>query len=254
MLHTNVQKTGSSLELTQRLDDPVPIFSNPRTRPDRANSARDSAFTPLQAASADMHVFEIDRRGDSVRIWEEIEQRTKSLQATQATSQPQLAPTSINPPNNPDQDCKTQKAIPETRKGSRTPSCQNPPLPWVNQYEDEWRDELHESEGTHRLQELRESRAVASEGRNTLNENFLERQRERYFQATNPPKLSSETSQNGKPAPRHTRMRLSDVLNDNNEAKEVAQETEPLLVSYLDGNLTEEGKRQVRVFVTTFHP
>ena len=194
-----------------------------------------------------MHVFEIDRRGESVRIWEEIEQRTKSLQATQATSQPQLAPTSVNPPNNPDQVRRTQKAISETRKESRTPSHQISPRPWVTQYEDERGEQLRESEDTHRLQELRQSRAAASESRNTLNENFLERQRERHFQATNPPQLSSETSRNGRPTARHTRMRLSDVLNDDNEAKEVAQETEPLLVSYRDGNLTEEGKRQVRV-------
>ncbi|MCJ1251231.1 hypothetical protein MMC30_008462 [Trapelia coarctata] len=232
---------GSSLELAQRLDDPVPMLSNPRTRIDRARSVRDSAFSALRAASADMHVFEIDRRGESVRIWEEIEQRTKSLQAAQAQvpSRSEPASKSVYPASNPGRDDQAREATSESKR-SRTPLHQNPAPQFVPHYEDNFGAPLDESDDIDRRQELRGSRATTSADRYASNENILKR----YFQASNPPKLSSETGDKGEQPTRHTSMRLSDVLNDDNEAKEVAQETEPLLVAYREGNLTEEGKRQ----------
>lgn len=195
-----------------------------------------------------MHIFEIDRRGESVRIWEEIEQRTKDLQAAQAPSQLEPTPKSTNPANNLGQHSKTHKACSEKKK-PRIPLHHEEDALSEHHYEDDLSVQVDESDDIYRLQELRGPRAAPAEGHYTSVENLLERQREQYFQATNPPKLSSRISDNGKRPSRHTSMRLSDVLNDENEPKEVAQETEPLLVTYPEGNLTEEGKRQVRAFL-----
>lgn len=218
------------------------MLSNPRTRLDRV-SVKDSAHGILRAVSGDMHVFEIDRRGESARIWEEIEQRTKSLQAVQASSQPEPAL----------KDNQTPGAASEP-KGSRVPSYKNQAPHFVPQYEDESSALFDESDHNNGPQELRGSRATNHVGRYTA-EDLLELQRERYFQASNPPKLSSDPGNQGERPARHTSMRLSDVLNDDNEAKEVTQETEPLLVAYREGNLTKEGKRQVRVLLASiFYP
>ncbi|MCJ1405587.1 hypothetical protein MMC11_008815 [Xylographa trunciseda] len=65
-----------------------------------------------------------------------------------------------------------------------------------------------------------------------------------YFTASNPPQLAHEKSEEADKPAHHTSMRLSDVLNDENEAKEVCEETAPLLESFSEGNLTAEGKRQ----------
>ena len=66
-----------------------------------------------------------------------------------------------------------------------------------------------------------------------------------YFTASNPPQLTHEKSEEADKPAHHTSMRVSDVLNDENEAKEVCEETAPLLESFSEGNLTAEGKRQV---------
>ena len=71
-------------------------------------------------------------------------------------------------------------------------------------------------------------------------------QRLHYFTATNPPQLAHEKSDKTDKPAHHTSMRVSDVLNDENEAKEVCEEAAPLLESSSEGNLTAEGKRQVR--------
>ena len=66
-----------------------------------------------------------------------------------------------------------------------------------------------------------------------------------HFTASNPPQLAHEKSEEADKPAHHTSMRVSDVLNDENEAKEVCEETAPLLESFSEGNLTAEGKRQV---------
>ncbi|MCJ1391660.1 hypothetical protein MMC18_004525 [Xylographa bjoerkii] len=65
-----------------------------------------------------------------------------------------------------------------------------------------------------------------------------------YFTASNPAQLAHEKSEEADKPAHHTSMRVSDVLNDENEAKEVCEETAPLLESFSEGNLTAEGKRQ----------
>ncbi|MCJ1381510.1 hypothetical protein MMC17_004621 [Xylographa soralifera] len=65
-----------------------------------------------------------------------------------------------------------------------------------------------------------------------------------YFAASDPPQLAHEKSEEADKPAHHTSMRVSDVLNDENEAKEVCEETAPLLESFSEGNLTAEGKRQ----------
>ncbi|MCJ1432501.1 hypothetical protein MMC27_001858 [Xylographa pallens] len=65
-----------------------------------------------------------------------------------------------------------------------------------------------------------------------------------YFTASNPPQLAHEKSEEADKPAHHTSMRVSDVLNDENEAKEVCEETAPLLESFTEGNLTAEGKRR----------
>ena len=197
---------------------------------------RDPPSYSLRAVTNDMHVFEIDRRGDSVRIWEEIEQRTKSLQAAQTPLHPEPAPKSVNPEDNHD-----RTSVSTSEPGSHLPRHGDNPSAT--------RDELDD---INRPQELRGSRATTCPGRYISTENHFKRQRERHFQASNPPKPSFETGNQGHRPAHHTSMRLSDVLNDDNEAKEVVREKEPIVVAYREGNLTEEGQRQVRILSRLF--
>ncbi|MCJ1286174.1 hypothetical protein MMC26_005519 [Xylographa opegraphella] len=65
-----------------------------------------------------------------------------------------------------------------------------------------------------------------------------------YFTATNPPQVAHEKSEEPDKPAQHTRMRVSDVLNNENEAKAFREETAPLLDSFNEGSLTAEGRRQ----------
>ena len=199
-----------------------------------------------------MHVFEIDRRGDSVRIWEEIEQRTMQLQLSQVPMQPE-ASSSIA--------CRSRTS--ENNVASPNPTSQNtgPKLRWPPAHgnrprrreagrEDDMSVQVDDSDNISRLQELREAHGSSYEGQFVTNkqQSSAERARLQVFLASDPPKLSNTSSEEKSHNARHKSMKLSDVLNNDVGSQNGSGEIAPLLASFCEGSLTAEGRRQVCMF------
>ena len=203
----------------------------------------------MRTALLDMHVFEIDRRGDSVRIWEEIEQRTIQLQLSQVPMQPEPSPSlaypsdtsynNIMPPNPTFRDVgpKLRSAPVHGDKTCRRKPCR----------EDDMSVQVDESDDIYRLQELREAHESSYEGQLVTNaqQSAAERARLQVFLASDPPKLFATSSEEKNHNTRHTSMKLSDVLNDDAGLQNGPGETAPVLASFGEGSLTAEGRRQV---------
>jgi hypothetical protein len=224
------------LELAQRLEDPVPRLNKGKKVTGTTSVNQEPTLGAVRPPSPDMHVFEIDRRGESVRIWAEIEERSRELRNTQASAQ-ENSPLDL-------------EVLPETNNSDK--SSIQPPMnsskykkPSVR-YEDDLSVQLDESDDYNRLQELQIERTHQIKRQLSPTENLTDDQRDYYFKATNPPDLPLDTDELPKALARHTSMRLSDVLNDEVEPRDVIDETAPLLEGFREGNLTAEGKRQVR--------
>ncbi|KAL8771740.1 MAG: hypothetical protein Q9209_002931 [Squamulea sp. 1 TL-2023] len=87
-----VVRVGSSLELVQRLDDPV--LATPRNR--RTTNVTDH---DLPSAFVQYHTFDIDRRTDILAMWSNFEDRTCSHSVSDVTDPRSLYFHSTNPPS-----------------------------------------------------------------------------------------------------------------------------------------------------------
>ena len=182
----------------------------------------------------DMHIFEIDRRGDSVRIWEEIEQRTVKLQ-----EKPNIQET---PPNPGPAQLDHPPIIPPTKPRRRNPVHGDDDLSvQVDPSDDICRLREMQSDDIHQLQEAQREKGLPSEGYAILSEKQREEMQKLQFLASNPPQLL-------------TNMMAGEESNDMSstryapfevEEETVAKEDTPLLASFHEGTLTTEGKRQV---------
>ena len=193
-----------------------------------------------------MHVFEVDRKGESSRIWEQIEKRTKDLYPAENPTESEMEKRAAQASN----DTKSGKGrlAPESdRQKQYLHNLQNKYL-----RDDDLSVQVDESDDTSRLEELREARAGRSREPYIPSDGLFEDLRNHWFHATNPPRISEESAADKDNDPFHNKgMRLSDVLNDVGP-EQVAKETAPLLGSFHEGNLTAEGKRQVRLHPLVF--
>lgn len=192
--------------------------------------------SPLsRPVSPDLHVFEIETRGDSEKIWQEIAQKTKELQLQQNVAHPGLVTNvgmqnQIPLPIHQIRYMSGQKAGCSHFKNPKT--AMRPIITW-DMKEDPNKDDLSvnmdPSDDVSRLQELKEQNEIEKQG---------EDEREFYFKTSHPPQLS-QANESIQDEPSYTRLASSE---DEHEA-ETKEET-PLLASFHEGNLTEEGKRQ----------
>ena len=187
--------------------------------------------TPLKPAGPDMHVFEIDRHGDSVKIWEDIAQRTKEMTASEDfLSEPSTAsvdaswPRLFVPPLRPQvQDhispSKPEKAnwrLPLKYPGSLSNLPDN----------DDLSVQVDASDDHSRMQEMRD-------------QDDMENLRWFHFKASNPPLLKGHG---------HEHSSLLDVGVSTEGAVRgfiPAQFDTSHLVPSQEGKLTLEGRRQV---------
>ena len=193
-----------------------------------------------------MHVFEVDKKGESSRIWEEIEKRTKELYPAENPKESETKETAAQPLKDT-QSGKGRLALESDRQKQYLQDLQNKYL-----RDDDLSVQVDESDDTSRLEELREARTGRSREPYIHSDGLFEDLRNHWFHATNPPRISEESAVDKDNDPFHNKgMRLSDVLNDVGP-EQVAKETAPLLGSFHEGNLTAEGKRQVRLHPPVF--
>lgn len=248
-------KVGTSLELSQRLSEPVPNIARTILQDPVLARGNNTANTLLPNL-LNTHVFEIDRRGNSTQIWGEIEERTRQFRLSEALSQPepvlntQFAMQSVLGDDDmaqklPPQDLspaffvETRESLSDVNKGPKKVV-----RAWLHTSSND--SQVQEKKKTDELVNLVNQEFVNDVSESATYGEIQEDERTRHFKATNPPQLLHEHSHpSGRPA-HHTSMRLSDVLNEDAESKEVFEETAPLLESFREDNLTAEGKRQVR--------
>ena len=231
-----IMQVGTSTELSCRLSEPVPKYArrSASSGPAHLDLSSNAVTLPVSSTTPDMHVFEIDRRGDSVRIWEEIEQRTVQLQQKPKPLEASLnsGPALLNHPI----------VIPTQRSERRYPAHGDDDLSvQVDPSDDICRLREMQSDDIHQLQKAQREKGLPFEGQVTLNEKQREDMRKLQFLASNPPQLLTnmmvgEESNNMS----STRYAPFEV-----EEETVAKEDTPLLASFHEGNLTTEGKRQV---------
>ncbi|MCJ1356215.1 MAG: hypothetical protein MMC33_006209 [Icmadophila ericetorum] len=227
---------GSSLELMSRLREPIRRRTEaPRlVKPTEVVISEEPSSPVSRPISPDLHVFEIETRGDSQKIWDEIAQRTKELQQDQNVSHPSLI-TNAAVQNNVPLPTRQIRYTPGHSTGcyhANSQPAMRPVVTWQME-EDPCKDDLSvnmdPSDDASRLQELKEhderDRQQADE-------------REFYFKVTKPQQISQATDSFSE-EPSYTRLASSEA-----EHEAVAKEETPLLASFHEGNLTEEGKRQ----------
>ena len=194
-----------------------------------------------------MHVFEVDREGDSIKIWEEIEDRTRALLPRVETTKSAVTAESSVHANAVESMAEQHNHRPELHNKY----LPKPQIDYLR--DDDLSVQMDESDDTSRLQELREDRDRRTPGAHISIEGLMDDMRTHWFHASNPPKLPSEPAMDTENASHHKKsMRLSEVLNDV-EPEQAANEAAPLLGSFHEGNLTAEGRRQVRLSRAAFH-
>lgn len=174
-----------------------------------------------------------------MRIWEEIEQRTVQLQQ-KPKFQGALPNSGPAPPDHP-------PVMPMQRSGQRHPTHGDDDLSvQVDPSDDICRLQEMQSDDIHQLQKAQREKGLPSEGCVTLNEKQREDMQKLQFLASNPPQLL-------------TNMMAGEESNDVSstryapfevEEETLAKEDTPLLVSFHEGNLTTEGKRQVCIAIS----
>lgn len=190
----------------------------------------------MSPTTPDMHVFEIDRRGESVRIWEEIEQRT--VQLKQKPKNQEAVPKSDPAPLNHS----PMKATHESEQ--RPPVYGDDDLSvQVDPSDDACRLQEMQSDDIHQLQKAQRENGLLSKGQITLSEKQREDVRKLQFLASNPPQILTNIM-TGEESKDVTRSRYAPL---EVEEETLAKEDTPLLSSFHEGNLTTEGKRQVGV-------
>ncbi|KAL9117521.1 MAG: hypothetical protein Q9187_005942, partial [Circinaria calcarea] len=226
---------GTSTELSCRLSEPVPRYarSNASTGPKHPDLSSNTVNPPVSPTMPDMHVFEIDRRGESVRIWEEIEQRTVQLKQ-KSKNQEAIAmsdSTSLN-----------QCSVNPTHKSERRPPVYGDDdlSVQVDPSDDACRLQEMQSDDIHHLQKAQLEKGLLSEGQITLSDKQREDVRKLQFIASNPPQVLT-SMMTGEESKDVTRSRYAPF---EVEEETLAKEDTPLLSSFHEGNLTTEGKRQ----------
>jgi hypothetical protein len=198
-----------------------------------------------------MHIFEIDHIGTSREIWEEIERMTRELKQSAVPSVPPL----VDPPATAASESARPVYAPlNDSNRSKLPFNDQPSYSSEDTISNSGQVDISDdlSRLNYVLAERMADQRQKAERHKSLPARPLEApgsdrgadMRKLYFDASCPPRLSGGRPEASKP-PRHTTMRLSDVLNDV-ETETLARETTPLLASFEEGALTPEGQRQVR--------
>ncbi|MCJ1477090.1 hypothetical protein MMC13_005761 [Lambiella insularis] len=254
-----VVTVGTSLELSQRLSEPVPKFARTMLQ-DHMIARGDNTANALLPALPNTHVFEIDRQGDSTRIWGEIEERTRQYRLSEALSQPERVSNGMFPMGssndhlmNAQFSIKSMLSVDDMTQKPHTQDHSQPSSRRSHDSVSNVHNRSKEAAGVWfntsdcvRQTEKKPENVASLKKASPVGDpcETQEDERIRYFKASNPPQLLHERNEHNNTPARHTSMRVSDVLNEDAEPKEMCEETAPLLENFREGNLTAEGRRQ----------
>ena len=220
------------MELSQRLQEPVPRYamSISSSQPRQSQAFVNNLYMPLRPTTPDMHVFEIDRQGESKKIWEEIEQRTQQQRLAKLDTSELRAVTKGH----------SQNGIPSGHVHLDSMPSDMGRNTSGDHAEDVTGVQTDLLDDVRVPQEMQEQYGLPSQDRHIANLEQLEDARKAHFRASNPPQVSQNDEENGKASSMCCHCSVSSLGDEDTLTKEDT----PLLASFHEGNLTTEGKRQ----------